>query len=143
MAHELGHVVSSKIRNLSLTQTDEASAAFRKSLNCVANRNPFVQQEANLSKFQNTQWSEEDWADHFSVYVTQEMRTRKSAWLGTSKNFACAMLMGNEADYMMNGIQPTGGDPHSAPLLRLFIIDADRGMLTPACKVLMQPTVCQ
>ena len=143
MSHELGHVVSNKIRNLSLAQTDDLGASFVKSLNCVANRNPFIQAEATLTKFQNTQWSEEDWADHFSVYVTQEMKSRKSVWLGDSKNFACAMLRGTDEDYMDNGIVPTEGDPHSAPLLRLFMIDADRGTLAPACRKLFQPAVCQ
>ena len=70
-AHEVGHVVSQSIRELQIRGTD--AAKFSNVLSCVANRNPFVIEPINLSKMENTSWSEEDWADHFSSMVMNYM----------------------------------------------------------------------
>lgn len=141
LSHELGHIVSGEIRTLGLTKP-KSITAFTESLNCVANRNPFQEDDVKLSKFENTEWSEEDWADHFSAFVMTDLKKRKSIWIDNSKNIGCALVAGEGKEYGLNGINPTPGDVHTAPLMRMFMIESDRGQQTPACQSLYKPDTC-
>lgn len=139
MAHELGHVVSNKIRMLPSTSD---AMNFYESLSCVASRNPFVGKPVQLSKFDNTTWSEEDWADHFAAQVMTEMGRNKSQWVESAKNMACGMIMNDDKAYLLNSMAPGIGDPHSSGLLRVFMLGGDLGTLPNSCQSILKPNTC-
>jgi|GEM_PF-6024330 len=91
LAHEIGHIVSKYIRrNLD-------STPFTESLNCVAKASPWtLAEQLPLQKSEDTQWSEEDWADHFASLIVKDFVPSGSG-VGRLKNFACALLP-NELD---------------------------------------------
>lgn len=131
LAHELGHVTSFKLREIARRNKNSA-LGFLSSFDCVANRNPFVLNPLSLG-VENTIWSEEDWADHFSSLVLNELQASDSIWMKNNRNKACALVT-NFDFYFGNSIQPAAGDPHSSGFLRMLMIGNDRGKLDPVCK---------
>lgn len=135
-AHELGHVVSAQIRDVGRS-FKAVAPGFLSKLNCVANRNPFVVKPVTLGYNDNTQWSEEDWADHFSSLVLNQMALNSDSWARYSKNLACALLTDDGKTYDGSSVYPFKGDIHSSGLLRILLVGSDRGEITPACRPLL------
>ena len=133
-AHEVGHVVSHAIRDQQIK--GGIAAKFTNVLSCVANRNPFVMEPVNLSKQNNTNWSEEDWADHFSSMVMNYMMETKNKW-ASPVNKGCALVENDSKTYLEKTLQPGAGDPHSSGILRLLFIGTDRGSLPAVCSPLL------
>lgn len=132
LAHELGHMVSGIIRGMQL-ESPETQMKFSDSLTCVANRNPFLTEKViKLIGSADTKLSEEDWADHFSALVMDELAANKSP-LGDVKNLACALVK-NENNYRTNTLSPAENDTHSSALLRLLMIATDRRQVTSQCQ---------
>jgi hypothetical protein len=128
LAHEMGHVVSSLLRNAKEASGAEGSK-FGQSLACVADRNPFALERLNLiSPFSNTTSSEEDWADHFSSLLMNEMNAEPKF-----RNLGCALVRDSGRSYEGDGLEPDYNDPHSSGFLRLLMVAHDRKMMTPAC----------
>lgn len=132
LAHELGHVISSFIRDLQV-KSPSSQSRFSESLSCVANRNPFVTGKFHLSAKDNSTWSEEDWADHFAVLVMDELAARKSSAAQNVLGVACA-LMSHQKDYQENKLAPAEKDTHSSGLLRLLMFAKDSNQMTSQCQ---------
>jgi len=146
IAHEIGHVMSKVFRSFEISRPGQARG-FMDSLNCVANRNPFVMTPIALAAAQDTPWSEEDWADHFGALVLNEMQ--KSEPRIPMKSFACALVSGDKS-YSGNQLLPAPGDPHSSGFLRVLMVASDRGELPPQCQAFTsyaaanrRPLLCQ
>lgn len=132
MAHELGHLVSRALRFQQ--QNGARNTLFNQSLSCVANRNPFVTQPVELAGNDNSQWSEEDWADHFSAFVMNRLAQNQGPLL-TSGNLGCSMVVDIGNEYKETTLAPAQNDPkHSSGLLRLLMTSVDRRTVTPACQ---------
>ncbi|MGE0632665.1 MAG: hypothetical protein AB7O96_09670 [Pseudobdellovibrionaceae bacterium] len=125
LAHEIGHVVS---KNLKMMQKTD----FATSLNCVANRNPFVVDPQELTPHMNTIWSHEDWADYFSSLVMKELEKNGSSF-ATKANLGCSFVKQKDDSYFGNGLVPGKGHTHSSGFLRLLNIATDRDQMTPQC----------
>jgi hypothetical protein len=140
LAHEMGHVVSSHLRGLK--DASKQAAGFMKTLNCVANRNPFITSATSLQPHDNTFWSEEDWADFFSSRVLNELEKKKSLWMKYSKNVGCALIndsgFSENANYGGNSLRPDLYDFHSSGFLRLLMVATDRRRVTPQCQPLLR-----
>jgi hypothetical protein len=130
VAHELGHIVAGNIK--SRPEFKEKNKAFYQTRVCVVNRNPFTADLTNLTDFMQTTYSEEDWADYFSSQVMIELEKAKSEWY-SAKNLACALVVDKGDSYGEQSPKPVTGDPHSSGFLRLLMVGADRGMMTPQC----------
>lgn len=138
-AHEMGHRFAYLAR---LGAAADESNGYYDSANCVANRNPFQDQAVSLSGEEETGFSEEDWADHFSVLVTQEMKSRGLSLGHDAGNMACALVIDLGDQYFANKVEAFEGDSHSSGFLRLMLIANDRGDITPACSsILTKATV--
>ena len=85
-----------------------------------------------LTAADDTQWSEEDWADHFSSLVLNEVNT-------ALPNIGCALVMTYKNSYawQLNLPNPREDDPHSSGFLRLLFIGIDRGTIDPHCRSLL------
>lgn len=136
IAHELGHIVSQALRMSSALGNQ--NEAFNQSLSCVANRNPFQVEVASLKNFEDTTWSEEDWADHFSSLVINEMQRRQPKLKSDAINLSCLTINQENSSYAKNTLEPNAGDGHSKGLLRLLMVAQDRGTMTPACQPLLE-----
>lgn len=137
IAHEFGHVVSKTLRSggpgLIITP---GAHRFADSLNCVARRNPFYQTTGGpLMPWQNSVWSEEDWADYFSAQILLELQKQSDlSWRNSPRNYGCAMVVDTGTLYGRNSIIPTPQDPHSSGFLRLLMLQNDLGQSTSACE---------
>jgi len=134
VAHEFGHVVAHKLR--ALHAEAPGTSKFTSSLNCVAKRNPFVTEFKELKPDENTTWSNEDWADHFSSLVILEMKKRNSLWTRSELSLACGLVESSD-NFKKNELKPADNDPHSSNLLRLLLIGLDRGDLRAECRPLL------
>lgn len=135
VAHEIGHMVSTFLRVRALLGAN--SDKFVESLSCVANRNPYVLNPKTLSVLENTGWSEEDWADHFSSLVMDQLAAQKSPW-ASNRNFGCALTMPIlQLYYYDSSLAPEKDDTHSAGVLRMLMIAKDRNQLTSQCEPLL------
>ncbi|HRO67808.1 MAG TPA: hypothetical protein PL182_09620, partial [Pseudobdellovibrionaceae bacterium] len=135
VAHEIGHVVSRILR--SQRKTPVSGDAFTESLNCVANRNPNQKFPVRLFGFQDTTWSEEDWADYFAALVITEME-KTNALSFRTKNLGCSLVMDLGDFYSTKqGIEPAKNDSHSSGLLRLLMTAVDKKEMTPQCQKLV------
>ncbi len=132
IAHELGHAASFNLR-LYQYNTNVKNDNFNSSLTCIANRNPFVMTARNLSRFDNTPWSEEDFADHFSSLVLAELEKSHSFWF-SPKNMACGLVLDMGDFYADTSLAPGKTDVHSSGFLRLLEVAQDRNQVTPACQ---------
>jgi hypothetical protein len=130
--HELGHWVSANMRMMGLAL--KGAPNYLASLNCVANRNPFVLAPRVLDYYDNTIWSEEDWADHYSALVLNEMAKSPTSWARFSKNTGCALVSDDGDIYSGNHMESAVGDSHSSGFYRVLMIGLDRGQLTPSCQ---------
>jgi len=135
LGHEIGHALSRKLRDQQLAKPS-TNRTFTESLTCVANRNPFVLNPSTIQGRDDTTWSEEDWADHFSALVMNELSAKGSA-LGTAPNLACSLINDSKGSYVGNQLEPVGKRTHSEPLLRLLMYAQDRNQLTSECRVLL------
>ncbi|MFS4457993.1 hypothetical protein [Bdellovibrio sp. HCB2-146] len=134
LAHEFGHIVSHRLRLLPAAD----STAFTKTLNCVANRNPFVPAPEPMKAADNTVWSEEDFADHFSAEVMNELRRQGHSMAAQSKNMGCSLIGNKSTEYLAsNVLTPTLNDTHSSGVLRLLMMGQDLGTLTPQCGMIL------
>ncbi len=130
LAHEMGHIVSYKLRQL----PEAANQGFTNTLNCTANRNPFVPQPRAIKAKENTVWSEEDFADHFSTEVMNQLR-REGSSLASGKNMGCGLISNSTNSYdIENEIMPALNDSHSSGFLRLLMIGQDFNKQTPECQ---------
>lgn len=142
-AHEVGHLVSGFIRNMGSREKNRPRIErFRESLSCVANRNIFLQSPLELwgkedSTLENSQWSEEDWADHFSSQVLVELKNRNLVEAKYLQNFGCALVSGKNGNYEAK-LEPAHGDVHSSGLLRLLTIARETGKAMKLCEGLLQ-----
>lgn len=144
LAHEIGHVVSAKLRRGQLVNP-QANKEFSKSLSCVANRNPFTKGQVVLQGGSNTPWSEEDWADHFSSLVMEEFSKRGHV-LGNAPNLGCTLVDNTRGSYSNNKLEAGETSSHSASFLRLLLIGQDRKQLNSECRAILQqvaPTLHQ
>lgn len=142
-AHEVGHLVSGLIRNMGSREVNRPRAEkFRESLSCVANRNIFLQSPLELwgatkGTSENSQWSEEDWADHFASQVLIELQSRNLVESKYLQNFGCALVYKKSGDAEAK-LEPSPGAVHSSGLLRLLTIARDTGKSTELCGGLLQ-----
>jgi hypothetical protein len=136
LAHEIGHVVSTKLRRGQLLNP-QANKEFSKSLNCVANRNPLTKEKVVLQGAQDSTWSEEDWADHFSSLVMEEF-SKRGHLLGNAPNLGCTLVDNTAASYKNNKLEPAETSKHSTAFLRLLLTGLDRGQLNPECQAILQ-----
>jgi hypothetical protein len=123
LSHEFGHAISLYLRKV---------PPFSTTLDCIANRNPNVLKPLHLSLnyADDSRWTEEDWADHFSSLILIELNSKEP-------NLGCALLKEDDKSYLNNSYGPTDGDPHSAGLLRLMMIAIDRGQMNTVCQPLV------
>lgn len=124
VAHEIGHVMSENLRRI----LSEGQSHFLDSLNCVAKRNPFWLEAKTLTVQQDSRWSEEDWADHFSTLVIREMKRQGSPWTRQDLNIGCG-LIDSANGFANNKLESNAGDAHSSDLMRLLVIGLERGDL--------------
>jgi len=121
LAHEMGHVLSKRLREGGKTGRVEETYM------CVKNRNPYVLEPAQQT------WLEEDFADFFAAQVVKELRAQGgNSSIGA--NFACALIDDNGDTYGTNDLEPGKDDPHSSPFLRMILQSVDLGDLTPQCR---------
>jgi hypothetical protein len=134
VAHEMGHVLSNWFR----AQPPSKVPGFLATLNCVANRNPFVVDPVKLDLKDNTTWSEEDLADHFSALILSELSTQEpTPETRNAVNHACALLDDVDGTYRQNQLAPAPEEVHSSPLLRVLMTAIDNGNLPVLCQPLL------
>lgn len=146
VAHEIGHVVAARLRVLEpfdiggdlIGDGANPVETFNVSRACVTNRNPFVMNPKRVDPPDDSTWSEEDWADHFSSLVMLDMQKSNDDWAGT-RNMGCALISASSVqgeDGYTNGntMEPGKDDPHSSGFLRVLMIAQDENQMTPACK---------
>lgn len=134
LAHEIGHVVSAMLRRDALMGTQHEK--FFQSLQCISDRNPYVTTPIQLQGFLNTTWSEEDWADHFSSLVMNELKRKRSPHY-SDRNKACALVQDTGSVYTDTSLDPVAYDTHSSGPLRLLFVGHDRQNLAPVCSQLL------
>lgn len=133
LAHEVGHVMSGWLRQLTLNGSP--NPIFDKQLTCIGNRNPFVKEAKSLSGSLNTQWSEEDLADKFSTELIRKLKANNHVFAAGPKPLGCVMVMDSGDEYEnLTKLEPALGDTHSSGLLRLLFGIHDSGIVTPECK---------
>ncbi len=91
-----------------------------------------------LLESQNSIWSEEDWADHFSALTMNELKRSGALDVSGDKNMACALVDSTSHTYSNNSVTPMKNDSHSAGLLRVIMTGIDQGNLAPACKAFVE-----
>ena len=132
LAHELGHIVSARFLKIAAAG-GTPTKKFSDSLSCVENRNPYNLDARKLLATQRGLWTEEDWADHFSSMVINELNKKPNSAGEFAKNLGCA-LIDNNLDYKNNRLDPSPGETHSADFLRLIMVGIDRGILPLECQ---------
>lgn len=133
LAHEIGHTLSRAARLQQEFSGADSNQAFAQSLTCVANRNPSQKTSVErLKKGAHTQWSEEDWADHFSAQVMNELKHEHSS-LYYRDNMGCALVKEDLNGYQENTLIGTDDDSHSNGILRVLQIGIDRNDLPASC----------
>lgn len=87
-----------------------------------------------LLGFQDTTWSEEDWADHFASLVISEMEAAGTLPF-QPKNMACS-LVADLGDYYASSqsLVPAKNDTHSSGLLRVIMTAIDKNEMTSQCQ---------
>lgn len=131
VAHEIGHAVSMHLHRRYSDRIPSADQMdpFSRSQECIANRNPLVENKIDFSalsagelrRWNIGQWSEEDWADHFSIMVMDKLKKMNPKI--KIKTFSCAMLEHDPKTCLsrINSARAIG-DVHSPALLRHLLL---------------------
>lgn len=132
VAHEIGHVISFQIKK---HEWGGRYSPLLPILNCMAQRN-ISSREAQLASItDNTTYSEEDLADHFSSNVVLWMQKNGYIKPAATKNMGCAMVNDLGDRYSDHPtLDPAKDSTHSAPVMRLLLIANDLGRVAPGCK---------
>lgn len=118
LAHELGHVLSSRIK---MNNLDIQNTIYAKARGCVTKRNPHHLEQNSRDQVYfpgDASQTEEDFADHFSARVLKE-----AGLLNTTKNMGCTLIAEKSEEALSWQTEPWA--VHSPVFLRLLFLEVD------------------